>query len=431
MKKIIALLLLLSMMMSLVACGGSTEKEADENADDRSLYSDYDYSSNTIEKGAEYSFGLDEWDMYVATAISDKLVRVVNWNKDSSDKPSFEEEDEIGVFRIDDPTTGFIWIDDEHTAFYMNVQDDNKSKLKNGRAVPFSLLTSDGNRNKGANYDDDEVSYSYEYDSLYSYRAIPLSSTTIKIEAWRCHSGLLWDKIIYAYDVLVINTEKTNTDFEWTDDEHTSFALSMMDPENGNYWNEKKLVYFIVDNEALLPQQTDPTDTARPDDATDIPTETATPPATEATTVPTTEPIIEPTTEPTTAPTTEPTSEPTEDDVIRDIVLPISSSKLGKDLDYKSSRTACYINVDGVSNKPKLENWGGAIVVDGVADYLEYLESLGFTVQIINTETKEPYSGFHTYETNIKVSNEYVSWTMYLFIQDEKYVEYQFDINLE
>lgn len=427
MRKILALFLVLSMVMSLAACGSSTDKQADGNADDIALYADYDYSSNTIEKGAEYSFGLDEWDMYVATAISDKLVRVVNWDKDSSDKPSFEEEDEIGVFRIDDPATGFIWIDDEHTAFYMNLQDKNKSALKSSRSVPFTVLTSDSNRNKGANHDDDAVSYSYEYDHLYSYRAIPLSSTTIKIEAWRCHSGLLWDTILYAYDVLVINTEKTNTDFEWTDDEHTSFALSMMDPENGNYWDEKKLVYFIIENEDLLPQQTDPTDV--------VVTEEATTPPTEAVTIPTTGPIAEPTTEPTTeptaAPTTEPTTAPTEDGTIREIVLPDASSKLGKDLDYKSARTACYINVDGMGNKPKLESWDNAIVVDGVADYLDYLESLGFTVEIVNTTTKEPYSGFYTHETNFKASNEHVSWTMYLFIQDEKYVEYQFDINLE
>lgn len=427
MRRILAFVLAVSIAMSLAACGGSTDNQADENASDIALYADYDYSSNTIEKGTEYSFGLDEWDMYVATAISDKLVRVVSWDKSSSDKPSFEEDDEIGVFRIDDPATGFIWVDDERTAFYMNLQDKNKSALKSGRSISFTILTSNSNRNKGANYDDDSVSYSYEYDHLYSYRAIPLSPTTIKIEAWRCHSGLLWDKIIYAYDVLVINTEKTNTDFEWTDDEHTSFALSMMDPKNGNYWNEKKLVYFIIDNENLLTQQTEPTDAVATEETTTSSTETATTPASEATT----EPITEPTTEATTAPTTEPTTTPTEDGAIREIVLPDSSSKLGKDLDYKSARTACYINVDGISNKPKLESWGKATVVDGVADYLDHLESLGFTIQITSTETKEPYSGFHTYETNFKVSNEYISWTMYLFIQDEKYVEYQFDINLE
>ena len=127
---------------------------------------------------------------------------------------------------------------------------------------------------------------------------------------------------------------------------------------------------------------------------------------------------------------TEGTTAPAKDEAIREIVLPASSSKLGEDLDYKSSDTACYINVDGVSNKPKVESWDNAIVVDGVADYLDYLETLGFTVEIINTTTKEPYSGFYTHETNFKVSNEHISWTMYLFIQDEKYVEYQFDINL-
>ena len=251
-RRIYALLFLLCVVMSLTACDDHTEKQSEENTGDIALFSDYDYSANTIKKGAEYSFGVDQWDMYVATAISDKLIRVVNWEKDSSDEPSFEEEKEIGVFQIDDPAVGFIWIDNEHTAFYINLQDDSESSLKHGRSVPFTVMTTDSNRNKGANYADDVVSYLYEYDNLYSYHAILLSPTTVKIEAWRLHSGILWDKVLYAYDVLVINTEKTATDFEWTDSEHTSFSISMMDPENGNYWDEKKLVYFIVENEELL-----------------------------------------------------------------------------------------------------------------------------------------------------------------------------------
>ena len=34
------------------------------------------------------------------------------------------------------------------------------------------------------------------------------------------------------------------------------------------------------------------------------------------------------------------------------------------------------------------------------------------------------------YEANFKVSNSSVSWSMYLCIQKEKYVEYELDIHL-
>ena len=73
---------------------------------------------------------------------------------------------------------------------------------------------------------------------------------------------------------------------------------------------------------------------------------------------------------------------------------------------------------------------GKATVTDGVAEYLDYLKELGFTIKITETKKSEPHSGFHLYETKFKVSNSEISWTMYLCIQDEDFVEYELDINL-
>lgn len=112
------------------------------------------------------------------------------------------------------------------------------------------------------------------------------------------------------------------------------------------------------------------------------------------------------------------------------IVLPQEDSKLWKDLDTTSTSTVYYINTDNISNKPSTTAWGSATVTDGVAEYLNYLQDLGFTVSITDTTHKEPYSGYHTYETNFKVSNNDVSWTMYLYIQRELYVEYELDIHM-
>lgn len=112
------------------------------------------------------------------------------------------------------------------------------------------------------------------------------------------------------------------------------------------------------------------------------------------------------------------------------IVLPQEDSKLGKDLDTKGTSTIYYINTDNIANKPSTTTWGSATVTDGVAEYLDYLKDLGFTVTVTDTTHKEPYSGYHTYETNFKVSNDSVSWTMYLCIQKEQYVEYELDVHL-
>ena len=106
-----------------------------------------------------------------------------------------------------------------------------------------------------------------------------------------------------------------------------------------------------------------------------------------------------------------------------EIVLPQSNSKLGKDFDdeMSSEKVRYYFNLNGVN----------ATITDGVYEYLEYLKSLGYQVEITNVTNKNPYAGFHTYETNFKVYSNDISWTMYLSIQDEKYIEYEFDINLK
>lgn len=130
-----------------------------------------------------------------------------------------------------------------------------------------------------------------------------------------------------------------------------------------------------------------------------------------------------------TTPNTEETQKPAKPDTTK-IVLPQEDSKLGKDLDTKGTSTIYYINTDNIANKPSTTTWGSATVTDGVAEYLDYLKDLGFTVTVTDTTHQEPYSGYHTYETNFKVSNDSVSWTMYLCIQKEQYVEYELDVHL-
>lgn len=112
------------------------------------------------------------------------------------------------------------------------------------------------------------------------------------------------------------------------------------------------------------------------------------------------------------------------------VILPDSNTKLGKDFDMKGTNTVYYVNVDGQKNKPILKKWGSATVTDGVAEYLNYLKDQGCNITITRYETKTPYSGFTVYETYFNVENENITWDMYLCIQDEKYVEYELDINL-
>jgi len=116
----------------------------------------------------------------------------------------------------------------------------------------------------------------------------------------------------------------------------------------------------------------------------------------------------------------------------KEIIFPKKGSKLANDFDkeYTSDNIRMYINVDNQKNVPKLKKYENTYITDGVYEYIEDLKELGYEIEITESETKEPYKGFHTYDTNFKVSKDDFYWTMYLNIQDEKYVEYEFGIDL-
>ena len=345
---------------------------------------------------------------------------------------------------------------------------------KKNKTVAFTKLITDSNKNKSTNYNEKQVSYLYEFNNYSFYRAIPLSNNIIKIEAWRIDEGLLWDKILYYYDVMVINTNLTHTHFSWTDDEHTSFSITMNDKQNGWGWEDDKLVYFIIEDESLMSQKdgnNEIIDATQDDEY--IKDYVKTPISSmdcegliysdvvkmfedagflnvqangiEVEYLETVDDgsviIISINDEPfdkfqefdkesTVVMQYRIQVKADEDNSLKEIVFPEQGSKLDRDYDSKGTNTVWYINVDGTSNKPKLAKWGKATVTDGVKEYLEYLENLGFRVEITKMQKEEPYSGFYTYETSFKVSNEYVTWTMYHYIQDEDFVEYQLDIYL-
>lgn len=618
-----------------------------------------DDASNTlsITKGTEYAYMTDEWNVYIATAISDKIIKVANWDKTMSSSKSVAHDYDVGTFKINDSENGFAWVDDEHTAFVLSFKDKNNSKFKKGGTATFTINISDSDKNKGSNYSKDIACFSYQNDDWHLYRAIPLTETLIKIETW--YRGSSAGTFLFGYDLRLIDTASGDTDFEWTDNEHTSFSITMRDEKNKYEWKDESFVVFILENEdytyfdvksylgkweigdgeAAVPAsasdykyknyqdvQKDLEDAGFTNITAEIlydivlgwtkegevksvsiegrtdyekgevfnmnapivityhmkeaddPSKVAVEKASEvyvgknylevkqafenmgftnivldsvSTTsssytdgavssvkidgspfnagdkfkpnekvsikyyhlVPNTE-----TTQPKTysvdkdlvvtqcerdakyrtmyhitfaeidsngnqireytfghcvnpramgknfnaigdfpawfyvgatvhvranlgydglSETDTFVSEATGDgnstaiDSTATVILPEPSSKLGKDFDSKSSTTVFYINVDGIKNKPMIKTWNGATVTDGVAEYLDKLTAEGFNVQITSQDSKSPYSGFTYYETYFDVSNGELSWTMYLNIQSEKYIEYELDINLQ
>lgn len=193
---------------------------------------EYDYSTNTIKKSSVYTYGHDEWGLYCATAISDSTISIERWGKHLSSEKSFDKEYEVGAFKITDAQYKFTWIDEEQTAFSFTLKDKRDGDFKKSKNIVFTILGTDSDTNKGTNHNAKGVCYSYQNDDWHLYRAIPLTDQVIKIECW--YRSMAVGSFHYGYDICVINLNNTDTDFEWMDEEHTSFTISIQDKENGN-----------------------------------------------------------------------------------------------------------------------------------------------------------------------------------------------------
>lgn len=430
----IAAFLLLFMLALMMGIGGSKGGSSSKPSGGKVLTANTTFdeitpvvsATATIEPSTEYAFMTDAWNVYIAKAVSSNVIKVESWHKSSQSDKKMKLRGDLGSFKIDDEANGFSWVDDEHTAFTLIIQDKNNSEVKKPTAVVFTINTSDSDTDKGTDYDKKIACYEYVNDDWHTYRAIALSDHLVKIECWYRTSSGFWESHRFGWDVGVIDTDNTNTDFEWGDEQHSAFTITMIDPANGSYWKEEKLTSFILENEgykystvlSFLGKASEPEEPSK--DALPEVQETETQPAETETT---------PTETETTPAETKPV-EITEEKKEPSVILPESSTKLGKDFDMKGSSTVYYINVDGTKNKPTLKEWGSAVVTDGVAEYLDYLKDQGCTVTITSYEKRSPYSGFTLYETYFDVKNETISWDMYLCIEDEKYVEYELDINL-
>lgn len=233
------------MATSIVMQNRDTENTADNNINVQGA-AEEDSEPLTITKDTEYAYMTDRWNVYIATAISDDIIKIENWDKTSSDEKSVSYDYEVGTFRINDSQNDFEWIDEEQTTFTFTFVDKKRPGFKNGGTATFTINISDSDRNKGSNCSDKIACFSYQHDNWNLYKAMPLTDTLIKIETW--YRSSTDDPFLYAYDFCIFDTTNESTDFEWTDNEHTAFTITLRDKENG-HWEEDTFVSFMLDNE--------------------------------------------------------------------------------------------------------------------------------------------------------------------------------------
>lgn len=203
-------------------------------------------SEHVITKGKQYAYMSDEWNVYIAVAISDSIVKIEHWDKTLSSSFSVGYKEDLGTYQINDPGTGFGWLDEEHTAFILVFNDKENSRVRKEAPRVFTLCVNDKNKNKGSAYDSKIRSYTYGCDDWHMYRAIPLTDNLIKMECW--YRSLSMGDYGFGWTWCIIDVNTNDRGFQWTDDEHTSFTLTTHDPQNSYYWKTDTFVVFELEN---------------------------------------------------------------------------------------------------------------------------------------------------------------------------------------
>ena len=253
MNKFIRLVIASALTLSMVACN-STQNNNMQNSSGslnngigNNSSSAKGSESSSVSKGTKYTYLHDKWNLYIATVLSDTAIKIEQWGRFTAgeDGDPFEYESDICILKTN--YSSFKWIYDEHTDFYCKIHDPENSYWETETIVGFSIEDSDS-AVLGVNFSDVGANYIYLHDEWNLYRAVALSASTIKIEQWgRFTAGKDGDPFEYESDICIIDVNASTTDFEWLDDEHTCFMITMQDPEN-YYWEEPSTVSFAIDN---------------------------------------------------------------------------------------------------------------------------------------------------------------------------------------
>ncbi len=198
--------------------------------------------------GTVYTYMADGWNLYTANMISDSAVKISRWKKGSSSDVEIERNKDLGVYDFDNQDSGITWIDEGKNAFSIEIEepkytyyDTTEEQDTYVRRAVFTINKVSGGKLITTSCRTNSEYYRFKADSYYVYRAIPLENGLIKIEKWKEADYLSGNE--YYYDLTTVNPEGDELDFEWIDDDESSFTIKTHDPEEKE-WSEDKKVLF-------------------------------------------------------------------------------------------------------------------------------------------------------------------------------------------
>lgn len=267
-RNLLIVAILLSTVLLFSACvaqlPNATEEPAQNNLqDEESLSSNTSIETTTPENKSSasapvkdltssvpttktYTFLHDCWNLYIATFLSDNVIKIERWYRFNAGKDAdpFSHRSDLSVVKTDDPSFDFQWLDSNYSSFFVTLCDEENSHWREPCIVGFA----ENDNPTDPSIPSGKPTYSFRNDEWNQYIATVLSDETIKIEKWdRSNSGYNGDPFMPDYDVCILQITDPQVDFKWLDDNHSAFSITMIDNEN-SHWKELLSVDFSMNN---------------------------------------------------------------------------------------------------------------------------------------------------------------------------------------
>ncbi len=284
MKKFIKLVTVVLCCMVLIGCGNDGITENNENGNETVIENKEETATtetDTPEPVSEevteesegminettYVFLFDRWDMYVATPVAGKVMKLEHWSRFIADQETpFELKEDMGMIKTDDEK--FLWLDDSHKSFEYPVENDIKER-KSEYPSRFTAYEGDipfiGNKEIV-----ESKSFGFQYDRWDAYIASEVSENIVKIECWTRFIADDQTPFTYSYDVCTINTSNAEYEFEWLDDNHTGFIVKLDDKDNVHWEEGAEECLFTNDVSKYIVMPSEETGNPDSDDDSDV-----------------------------------------------------------------------------------------------------------------------------------------------------------------
>ena len=248
MKKVLVFLIAVIIISCFTACtktsdsiGSSAFTNSDTtgsvaSGDMKTSETDTNLKGDVSAKSSEYIYRHDTWYYYKAVFISGSTIKVEKWEQYYKDDSEPKYKQDVCALNIKDGSTDFEWLDKEKSAFTVTLRDSSNGTWEKETKVGFAIEPAAG---------EEHTVYEFRNDHNLVYKATLLSDSALIIERWD-HYYSSDETPLFESDLCAININDDSTDFKWIDEEKTAFTLTLADPMNGLWKEEKKVGFGIV-----------------------------------------------------------------------------------------------------------------------------------------------------------------------------------------